>query len=72
MAKFTLEQAERRIRFAEALEEVAKLADSVPDGACWDTPPRYIAGECRNWARQYSVKVEIKDERKEKEDAHAN
>lgn len=48
----TDEQRKERHDFAYALEVVATLAENVPSFG-WDTPPRYIASECRRWAECY-------------------
>ena len=43
---------EKRIKFAEACEELAKQAKKVPSGG-WDTPPTYIADMLTQWAQCY-------------------
>lgn len=53
----TRDQAEKRNAFADALEEVARLADAVPAGG-WDVPPAYMAAECRRWAERYRVRID--------------
>ena len=48
----THDQAVRRHAFADALEHLATLADSVPTFG-FDVPARHIAAECRRWATGY-------------------
>ena len=48
------EDIKKRNAFADALEAVAESAKNVPSGG-WDVPTRYIAEECRRWARCYRV-----------------
>lgn len=43
-----------RQNFADVLEAVAKLSETVPSFG-WDVPPRHIAAECKRWAECYRV-----------------
>lgn len=52
----TKEQMEQRKEFAEALRQVAKMAESVPS-AGWDIPNTYIKDECLRWAAAYAPNI---------------